>query len=57
MEKILVSTCLLGSIVRYNGGDLPCSNLILKEWYQEGRIIPVCPEVAASLPISRPPAE
>ena len=57
MEKILVSACLLGSKVRYNGRDLPCSNDVLKEWYQKGRIVPVCPEVAAGLPIPRPPAE
>ncbi|WP_422138336.1 DUF523 domain-containing protein [Endozoicomonas sp. ALC020] len=57
MEKVLVSSCLLGNRVRYNGRDLPCSNDVLKKWLQEGRIVSVCPEVSAGLPIPRAPAE
>ena len=57
MEKVLVSACLLGEKVKYHGGDARCENPILKKWEQEGRIIPVCPEVIAGLPTPRAPAE
>ena len=57
MEKILVSSCLLGNKVRYNGQDLACDNELLKKWVQEGRTVSVCPEVSAGLPIPRAPAE
>lgn len=57
MIKILVSSCLLGERVRYHGGDASCSHDILERWKQEGRLVSVCPEVAAGLPVPRPPAE
>ena len=56
-KKILVSTCLLGERVRYDGQILPNLSPILKEWAEQGLIIAVCPEVAGGLPIPRPPAE
>ena len=56
MQKILVSACLLGERVRYDGGDCRQSGL-LEQWHNEGRLIPICPEVAGGLPIPRPPAE
>jgi len=56
MQKILVSACLLGERVRYDGGDCRQSGL-LKQWQSEGRLIPICPEVAGGLPVPRPPAE
>lgn len=56
MEKILVSRCLLGQRVRYDGGAHgPFSEL--QRWQAEGRIVGVCPEVAGGLPTPRPPAE
>jgi uncharacterized protein YbbK (DUF523 family) len=57
MQFILVSSCLLGKAVRYNGGDKRCDHAILQRWMREGRVIPVCPEVEGGLPIPRPPAE
>jgi uncharacterized protein YbbK (DUF523 family) len=57
MESILVSSCLLGERVRYNGGDKRCNDPILQRWRQEGRVVSVCPEVAGGLPVPRPPAE
>ena len=57
MEKVLVSACLLGEPVRHNGGDKRCDHTILKRWISEGRVIPVCPEVAGGMPVPRPPAE
>jgi len=56
MQKILVSACLLGEKVRYDGGDCRQGGL-LEQWQREGRIIPLCPEVAGGLPIPRPAAE
>jgi uncharacterized protein YbbK (DUF523 family) len=57
MVKVLVSACLLGEPVRYHGGDALCASSILDRWRMEGRLIPLCPEVAAGLPVPRPPAE
>lgn len=57
MEKVLVSACLLGSKVRYNGQNLLCESDKLKQWYQEGRIVSICPEVSGGLSVPRPPAE
>ncbi|OGT31384.1 MAG: hypothetical protein A3E87_03380 [Gammaproteobacteria bacterium RIFCSPHIGHO2_12_FULL_35_23] len=57
MEKILVSACLLGAKVRYNGSDCAQHSSLLDQWLTEGRIITVCPEVAGGLATPRPPAE
>lgn len=57
MESVLVSACLLGEAVRYNGGDKRCEHEILQRWIREGRVVPICPEVAGGLPVPRPPAE
>jgi uncharacterized protein YbbK (DUF523 family) len=57
MEKILVSACLLGERVRYDGAESKIDNQIFDEWHREGRLIPVCPEMAGGLPSPRPAAE
>ena len=56
MEKLLVSRCLLGHKVRYDGGAHGPYDL-LQRWQDEGRIVALCPEVAGGLPTPRPPAE
>jgi len=56
MQKILVSRCLLGQRVRYDGGAHGPFTL-LERWQQEGRVVPLCPEVAGGLPTPRAPAE
>ncbi|MAB24242.1 DUF523 domain-containing protein [Pseudomonas neustonica] len=56
MEKILVSRCLLGHPVRYDGGGFDPQAQLLR-WQDEGRVVAVCPEVAGGLPTPRPPAE
>lgn len=56
MQKILVSSCLLGQPVRYNGKAYSI-HPILEQWQQEGRVIAICPEVSAGLPTPRTPAE
>jgi uncharacterized protein YbbK (DUF523 family) len=57
MRKILVSSCLLGEYVRYNGLPIPYTSTVLEKWRQEGRLISFCAEVAAGLPVPRPAAE
>ncbi|ANC00797.1 hypothetical protein AB688_01190 [Pseudomonas putida] len=55
-SKVLVSACLLGQPVRYDGRDSGHPDL-LKQWQAEGRVVPLCPEVAGGLPTPRPAAE
>jgi uncharacterized protein YbbK (DUF523 family) len=55
--KIVVSACLLGAPVRYNGTDKKTSDPILQRWVDEGRVVSVCPEVMGGLGTPRPPAE
>ncbi|TAA41035.1 DUF523 domain-containing protein [Corallincola spongiicola] len=57
MEKILISACLLGDRVRYNGEIQLCEHPLLKRWQAEGRLVKVCPEVVGGLPVPRPAAE
>ncbi len=57
MKKILVSACLLGDPVRYNGKGLLINSSILDKWDAEGRIVRHCPEVAAGFPVPRHPTE
>ncbi len=57
LTRVLVSACLLGQKVRYNGSDKRLENRLIAQWQQQGRIVPICPEVAAGLPTPRPPAE
>jgi len=56
MQKILVSACLLGEKVRYDGSGC-CQHGLIEQWRQEGRVVPLCPEVAGELQVPRPPAE
>lgn len=57
MQHILVSACLLGSPVRYNGAHKSPGSAILDRWVREGRVVGVCPEVAGGLGVPRRPAE
>jgi uncharacterized protein YbbK (DUF523 family) len=57
MHKVLVSSCLLGQPVRYDGQSKGLTSDILIKWLQEKRVVAFCPEVAGGLPIPRPPAE
>jgi uncharacterized protein YbbK (DUF523 family) len=57
MEKILVSACLVGAKVRYDGADNWCDNMVFSKWLAEGRIVMVCPEVVSGCLIPRPPVE
>ena len=53
--KIMVSACLTGENVKYNGGNNysePLSSFLAGH-----DVIPVCPEVLGGLPVPRQPAE
>lgn len=56
-RRVLVSACLLGQRVRFDGALLPGPEGLLSRWLAEGRVVPVCPEVAGGLPVPRPPVE
>lgn len=55
--KILISACLLGRPVRYDGKGKLLSHPAIARWQAEGRIVGYCPEQAGGLPTPRPPAE
>ena len=57
MERILVSACLMGRRVRYDGGAKTSSDERLAAWLREGRLVPFCPEVEGGLAVPRPAAE
>lgn len=57
MEKILVSSCLLGTPVRYDGTGVQLLHPQIMTWQQQKLIVPFCPEVAGGLPTPRDPAE
>lgn len=57
MEKILISACLIGQPVRYNGTHKAVDGTIWEQWKKEERLIAICPEVSGGLPVPRPPAE
>lgn len=57
MRKILISACLLGEKVRYDGGESLLRHPAVIRWRREGRLVPFCPEVAGGLPTPRPAAE
>jgi len=56
-KKILISACLLGKRVRYDGNTLTVSDKKLQNWIDKGWIASVCPEVDAGMEIPRVPAE
>ncbi|WP_405140864.1 DUF523 domain-containing protein [Sphaerisporangium sp. NBC_01403] len=57
MERILVSACLMGRPVRFDGRAKTVDDALLAGWRAEGRLVPFCPEVEGGLPVPRPPAE
>ncbi len=57
MLRILVSRCLLGEPVRFDGAAKPLSHPLLERWRAEGRLVPACPELLGGLGVPRPAAE
>lgn len=56
-KKILVSACLMGHNVRYNGTAKAHLQTVLLRWQEERRLVIFCPELAAGLPTPRLPVE
>ncbi len=57
MSKLLISACLLGDPVRYDGRAKPLDHAGLAALLEQGRVVAFCPEVAGGLPVPRPAAE
>lgn len=57
MHKILISACLLGENVKYNGENNRIEHPLIKRWQLEGRLIAICPEKEGGLPVPRDPVE
>ncbi|CNE60602.1 DUF523 domain-containing protein [Yersinia nurmii] len=56
-NKVLVSACLMGQPVRYNVSAVSGERDILRRWESDGRLVIICPEMAAGMPVPRPAAE
>ncbi|MBV7296339.1 DUF523 domain-containing protein [Enterovibrio paralichthyis] len=57
MIKVLVSACLMGEKVRYDGNDLRQTHKAFTTLEGKAQLVPFCPEVAGGLSTPRPPAE
>ena len=57
MNKILLSACLLGKPVRYDGRSKALQHSALDQLLAQDRVIGFCPEVAGGLPVPRAAAE
>ena len=55
--NILISACLAGLPVRYNGSAKPLAHEAVARWRAEGRLVTLCPELAGGFQVPRPPAE
>ena len=55
MEKILISACLVGDKVKYNGQSN--YNPKIKDLLEKYELVPFCPEVEGGLPTPRTPNE
>ena len=57
LPKLLVSACLLGNPVRYDGQSKSLDHAGLEQLLTQGRVIAFCPEVGGGLPVPRAAAE
>ena len=51
MERILISACLVGDNVKYDGGNN--KNPLISKLLEKYELVPFCPEVEGGLPIPR----
>lgn len=56
-SKILISACLIGEKVKYNGLDNALISEKIERWSQENRLLPICPEIEGGLTVPRNPVE
>lgn len=54
---LIVSACLLGAPVRYDGRRLKAAVPLLENGSADGRVIAVCPELLGGLAVPRPAAQ
>lgn len=54
---ILISACLIGEAVRYDGRSKRIIDPIVDNWSKSDLLVPLCPEVSGGLSIPRSPAE
>jgi uncharacterized protein YbbK (DUF523 family) len=57
LPVLLISACLAGEAVRYDGSDLKLDDSWLETLRGRCRLVAVCPEVMGGLPIPRVPSE
>lgn len=57
MKKLLISSCLLGENVRYDGKIKKCMDPLFYEIIKSSQVFPICPEVDGGLPTPRAPSE
>ena len=58
MKKVLISSCLLGENVKYDGGNNSISeNNFIQFLKEQNLLVPVCPEVDGGLTVPRVPVE
>ena len=55
MERILISACLVGDNVKYDGGNN--KNPLIEKLLEKYELVPFCPEVEGGLPTPRHSAE
>ena len=55
MERILISACLVGDNVKYDGGNN--KNPLIDKLLEKYELVPFCPEVEGGLPTPRHPSE
>ncbi len=55
MERILISACLVGDNVKYDGGNN--KNPLISQLLEKYELVPFCPEVEGGLPTPRHPSE
>ena len=56
-EKLLISSCLLGELVKYNGHHNLLKSSILEKLKNRYTLYPICPEIEGGLSTPRVPCE
>ncbi|WP_371169555.1 DUF523 domain-containing protein [Aliiroseovarius sp. 2305UL8-7] len=57
MTRLLISACLTGQPVRYDGRAKLFDHEHLERWRSAGRLVSFCPELAGGMMVPRRPAE